>query len=259
MQFFRATQMICVTLAVTGVAEAQTPEVSTEIGLYGFGVAIGGETQVGDATMDIDLSTGDVLDALDGVFLGYIEHQRGDWLFLFRSEYMDLGFDSTVSRGPVDVDTKAGFSQWTHQGFAGYRFREMSRGADTITADVFGGLRYVNINMDVDSTLSLIGPGVDRGFKQQIDFLDPVIAVRGKYTWSDEWGLAGWIDLGGFGLGSNYSTTVEITVDRQFSNGWRVFGGWKYFTFEYEDDTRFGDLKMTPTYMGPTFGASYRF
>lgn len=248
-----------VTLCATGAA-AQAPSVSTEIGLYAFGVSIGGETEVGDATLENDLSVSDILDALEGVFLAYVEHQRDDLILFWRSEFMDLKFDSSATRGPVSVDTDARFAQWTHHGYVGYRFHTSQRddGA-TVTADVLGGARYVSIDMEIDGDVAALGGNVSRRFDRTIEFTDPVVALRAKYAFANGWGLAGWIDVGGFGVGSEYSTSAEVTIDRTWANGWRVFGGWKYFTFRYEDDSRFGDLVVKPTYSGPVLGASYRF
>lgn len=246
-------------LGLSALAMTAQAEVSTEIGLYGYGVAIGGNVELGNVDMDIDLSTSDVLDALNGAFLGYVEHQRDDWLFLFRVEYMDLRFDGETSRGPISVDTDAKMTQLTPQAFVGYRSYDAMRGADRLTADVFAGIRHIDIDLDVDASVRVFGADVNRGFEQGISFTEPVLAARAKYTWSNAWGLAGWVDLGGFGIGSDLSYTAEVTVDRQFDNGWRVFGGWKYFAFEYTDDTRYGDLTFKPTYQGPVLGASYRF
>ncbi|MCV6596552.1 MAG: hypothetical protein OIF40_05635 [Mangrovicoccus sp.] len=240
-------------------APALAQDVSTEIALYGFGVAIGGETQIGDTVMDIDLSSRDVLNSLDAAFLGYIEHARGPWRFQYRAEFMDLGFDSTFRRGPVLVDGEAGFAQWTHSAYVGYRVQERPQGSGALAIDLLGGLRYVNIDMSVDANLAVIGPGVDLGFGQTVDFLDPVAAARATYAFNDAWSVFGWADIGGFTIGSEYSTSVELGVKRQFENGWQIFGGWKFFTFKYTDTNRFGKLTMTPTYTGPVFGGAYRF
>ena len=249
---------LCV-LGLSTPLAAQETTVSTEVGLYGFGVAIGGDASLGPVTADIDLSAGDVLDALDGAFLGYVEHRRDAWLFLVRVEYMDLGFDADFARGPVTLRTGATLRQLTPQAFAGYRVQDTRRGTDRVSADLFAGVRHVDVDIDVDASLAAFGRDVDRGFESSITFTEPVLAARAKYTWNDAWGIAGWVDVGGFGIGSDYSAAVELTVDRQWENGWRVFGGWKYFTFEYTDDRAAGDLTFTPTYSGPVLGASYRF
>ncbi len=234
-------------------------DVSTEIGLYGFAVAIGGDAALGPVDLDIDLSVRDVLDALEGAFLGFVEHRRNDWLFVFRVEYMDLSFDAEVTRGPLSVSTAADMAQLTPQAFVGYRFQDVRTDRNRLTADIFAGLRRIDIDLDVEASLAGLGPGVDRGFEREIAFTDPVIASRTSYRWDDRWGVSGWIDVGGFGLGSEYSITAELTVDRRWDNGWRVFGGYKFFTFEYEDSRDVGDLTFTPTYQGPLLGASYRF
>ncbi|MBE3637094.1 hypothetical protein [Mangrovicoccus algicola] len=238
------------------VAAQQAPGIETEIGIYGFGVAIGGDASAGGAEMDIDLPFGDVWDALEGLVLAYAEHRRGNWIYFARAEYMDLdGFEAETSRGPVSVEARAGMAQWTVQGFAGYRVTDRATQAGRLTADLLGGLRYVSIDMDVDASLAAFGRETRRDFGKRVEFTDPVVALRAKHVWNDAWGLAGWIDLGGFGAGSEFSTSAEITIDRQWSNGWRAFGGWKYFTFDYED----GPLEMQPTYSGPVLGVSYRF
>jgi len=248
------------TLAAFGVSQAaEAQDVSTEIALYGYAVAIGGETDFNDTTMEMDLSSGDVINALDAAFLGYVEHARGPWRFQYRAEYMDLGFDSRFRRGPVLVDGDAGFAQWTHSAYVGYRVQEGPQGTGELAVDLLGGLRYINIDMSVNANLSVIGPGVDLGFSQTVDFLDPVVAVRGTYAFNDKWSVFGWADVGGFTLGSEYSTSFEVGVRREFENGWVAFGGWKYFTFNYVETNGLGKLNMKPTYTGPVIGGAYRF
>lgn len=68
-----------------------------------------------------------------------------------------------------------------------------------------------------------------------------------------------WLDVGGFGIGSDLTYQVIGTVGYLFDSGVRVFGGWRYFAFDYETEDGGLDKTLDLGYSGPVFGASYAF
>jgi hypothetical protein len=70
---------------------------------YIWGAGLDGETGIGQVTGEVDLSFGDILETLDGGFLGHFEASKDRWTILSDIVFLDLGQDLTQPNGAADV------------------------------------------------------------------------------------------------------------------------------------------------------------
>ena len=196
----------------------------------------------GEAT----LSFSDALDNLDFAFMGAFEAHNGQWGGAIDLMYLDLSFGDDTP-GPLfsGVDTDLEMTIVTAVGF--YRVFE-----DRQTAvDLSAGLRWT----EVDTTLDF-RPGVaaGRSLSSSVDWVDPIIGGRVRHQLTENWGLTGLADWGGFASDSE-TYQVLLTADYAINESWVIRGGYRYISFEYED----GDTTLNIDQSGPIVGVTYRF
>lgn len=166
------------------------------LGIYGFVPWVDGTSGAGSQTTDLDLTGGDILDALRFADLldGEVVYDNR-FSAMIDVMYANLGGASTTNRGNR---VRLTFRESIIEGRAGYRF--ISRGPTWLEAYV--GLRY----WDISRSLSLTGPlGITPTSVAGDSWIDPIVGLRGRYGIAENWGLIGQGDIGGFGIGSDFS------------------------------------------------------
>lgn len=230
--------------ATLAPAAAQAQDWSGQLTLYGWGAGVTGDFTpfTGGPTLSFDKSLSEVLEDLDGAFFATGLLRRGD-LVLFG----DLTYSRSSRAGlvPPGVPASGELTIRSVTLAAGRRF-DTGGGSHV---DVLGGLRAWSL----DGRVSVPLAGVS--IAPTVDFVDPIIALRGSTPLSDRWSLLGYIDVGGFGVGSDLTWQAAVTANYQATDNLVLSIGWRHLEVDYSDNgTRF-DGAMT----GPVFGATLRF
>ena len=118
-----------------------------------------------------------------------------------------------------------------------------------VTLDVLGGGRYWYIHMDLDTT-SPVNP------TKYNDFVDPIIGIRTRMDLTDKLALNLEGDIGGFGVGSDFTWNAQGSFSYQFTHLISAFAGYRVLYVDYKagNDNRFQE-----TIQGPLGGVTFRF
>jgi hypothetical protein len=112
--------------------------------------------------------------------------------------------------------------------------------------DVTAGLRAVELGLDVE-----VG-GVDADASES--WIDPWVGARGRRALGGGWALTASGDVGGFGVGSDF--TWPAAPYAGWSAGrWRIDLGYRALSVEFDDD----DLDTELLAHGPIVGVGVRF
>ena len=228
----------------------------TEIGMYMFLTDIKGDTRIGNVVSDVDVPVSDVLDELDMAFMAFVEHRNGKWSFIGDIFYANIGAKDTIARNnvtAVSVDVDVELKQLMLEGFVAYRVVDKRDGITRFGVDLLGGLRYNKIETELGVQVSALGLTTAGSRNGDIDWTDAVVGVRTQYSFGNGWGLSGWADIGDGQDSSSYQ--LIGLVNYTFKNKARVFGGYRKYNMEYEDNSIALDLD----YQGPILGVSFRF
>ncbi len=115
--------------------------------------------------------------------------------------------------------------------------------------DVFFGLRY----FDLATRVAFQGPlGTKKG---SVDFVDPVLGVRGQWALGERWNLDLRVDIGGFGVGSEFSTQLGALFGYKLSKAWNLGLGYRGLAMNVDKD----DVEFDAQIWGPVFGVAYSF
>jgi len=251
-----ASALLAGTLALGAgaAATAQTTTAQTggwqfELTPYIWAAGMKGDVQSGPLPkISVDVSFSDILDVLDFGLMGAFEARKGRWGMLFDAIYMKLEMDGTASStgpGGLTVNAKLEMKQTLLAAAAMYRAVE---GRSPV--DVVGGLRYVKIEASADINGSLFGQTgtVSRSGKE--DWVDPYIGVRIQHPVSDRWTLVGYADIGGFGVGSDFTWQAIAGVNYDFSKSVSAKLGYRYLGVDYDKGGFLYDMDSYGAYLG---------
>jgi len=224
-----ATLLGCLGTLAVAAASADTTEGGWQhtVVVYGMGAALSGDATVADVTVPVDLSASDVFDALEMGAMGAYRADNGTWSILVDATFMGLGGTAESKRdivkGDVDMD------QFTLMGTLGRYFTRHLEGLLTLT--------YIDLSNDLKVTLRnpVTGAQQTRSASADASWVDPMLGLRYSVPFADQWRVSVRGDVGGFGIGSDFSWQGLATVHWQGSDTFGAVLGYRVIGFDYED------------------------
>lgn len=223
---------------------------------YLWGANLNGDVRIGRVEEDVDLGFIDVIKDLSFGGMLYAEarkHRYGAFTNMFFVRTKDS------SSGTVDTDVKSDTAQVAVGGF--YRALEWQWGETAagsplrLAVEPLAGIRWSYIRAEVELSGGPVNlPQADRSES----FVDPIIGVRIGSGLSENWLAFVSADVGGFGVGSDYSWNIQGYVGYRmtmFSIPTVLSVGYRALHQKYED----GDFKWDVTQHGPILGMIYTF
>lgn len=119
--------------------------------------------------------------------------------------------------------------------------------------DVCAGGRVYNFYTEIVLRPNLLNQGVNASGSST--WADPILGLRGRYYVSRNVFLSAYGDVGGFGVGSDFSWQVIGTLGIQATQSCDVHLGYRALGFDREE----GRSKQDITTHGPIIGAAIRF
>ncbi len=244
MPFIRTFAALAVTTAtlaaVPGAAQAE--DWSGQVTLYGWGAGVTGDFTpiAGGPRLSFEKSLSEVLEDLDGALFVTGLARRGD-LVLFG----DLTYSASSRSGlvPPGIPAAGELTMRSLTLAAGKRF---DAGGGT-TVDVLGGVRAWDIDGAVISPVLSVAPSAS--------FVDPILALRVNTQLSDRWSVLSYVDVGGFGVGSDFTWQVAVTANYQARDNLYLSAGWRHLAVDYEKGGTVFDGAMS----GPVIGVTLTF
>lgn len=213
---------------------------------YLWGINIDGDIKSGPVTAPVDVSFSDVFDNLEAAFIVHFESMyKNQWGFLMDVNYLDLESDLALPTGiSQNVDLNLTLAE-----FSGiYRTQH-----DAHTFDVIFGLRYV----EVETTVNIIGgPTLVDGSK---DWLDPLLGGRWIWSFADDWSLVTRGDIGGFGVGSDFSFHAIGIVEWQPFQYASFLAGYRALYMDYDEGSGRDHFNYDATVHGPIIGLNFKW
>jgi len=220
---------------------------------YIWGAAMSGKVEAGALpAIDVEMSFSDILDNLDAGLMGAFEARKGRWGLLFDAIYMKLEASGTASRtgpGPIGATATASADlELTQKMFAAAVAYRMQEGRAPI--DVIGGLRYSKIEADATINGSFFAQAGTVARSAEKDWVDPYIGVRAAYPITSHWTLVSYADIGGFGVGSDFTWQAILGANYEISKTFAAKFGYRYLSVDYDKDGFVYDMSNSGLYLG---------
>ncbi len=214
---------IAAVIAVLGLAPPTLAEDvedgwSKELALYLWGISLDGTQVIRGVPIEVDVGFGDILDDLDLAFTTHFETKKDDWMIVFDVNYAKLGPEAV---GPVDdIEVKFGFVELG----GGYRLGDRFH--------LLFGARYIALDVDVElveTSLPVTRIAGDQGW------IDPYIGGRFEVPIGERWSFIGRLDVGGFGVGSDFAWNVAALFEVDVAQRASLIFGFGVLDVDYED------------------------
>jgi hypothetical protein len=215
-----------------------------QVTVYGWGAGIGGDFTpfTGGPTLSFDKSLSEVLEDLDAAFFVTGLAVRGNFVVFGDLSYSKSSKSGLVSSG---VPASGEVSQTSLTLAAGQRVVDDG----TTTVDVLAGARAWWLDGEVNVPLAGVSLAPSK------NFVDPIVALRVNHRIADRWTVLGYLDAGGFGVGSDLTYQVAVTASYKVTDKLFLSGGYRHLYLDYSD----GGTSFDGAMSGPLVGATWRF
>ena len=253
----RHATIVCVACLGVGLAQeglaADTDPWQFEVTPYFLAAGLDGTVGVRGVEADLDVSFNDIWDSLDSAFMGMFTAQKGPWTFELETVYLKLEDQGAKGvTGPFGKVSVGGALELTTeltilQGSVGYRVLD-----DATKVDLIGALRYTDIDVDMDvsitTTPGIVFPGGAASVSGSESWTDAVVGARVLQPVADNVALVGYADVGGGGSDLTYQLIGG--VNWTFRKGFTSKLGYRYLSWDYEDDGTKWDVAASGLYLG---------
>ena len=191
--------------------------------------------------VEVDKSFSQLMDSLDAAAFVTGTARRG--ALVVQADLTHAATSDAVPL-PLGLAARAKVSQSSATLTAGYAWvADERRGIDLLA-----GIRYWDINAAVAV------PGVAAA-RSDSTFVDPVAGVRWRQQLAPRWSSMAYVDVGGFGLGSDVTWQLLALANYQASEQVFVSLGYRHQQLDYRDKGKRLDVALS----GPMLGLTWRF
>ena len=243
--------MLGVFLSGIAVAEERTSHVEGwefVVAPYLWLIGTDGDIALRNTKASADADFGDVWDDLEAGFTGYLEARKDKWGVYGDFSYLRLQNGAKVGPVKVDIETSStlvevGVLHRVYEGFAGDH---------PVGTDVFAGARYNGIDGEIDFAAV---PDVTK----DKSWIDPIIGAAFSRDMSEKFVVTVSGDIGGFGIGSDFTWSFRILGGYRLSKAINLWFGYRYLDTDYDDGSGANKFEYDVAVHGPIIGASFHF
>jgi hypothetical protein len=197
--------------------------------------------------VSVDADFGDIIENTDIALMLAAEARRGRFGIVTDLSYLALSADGNTPGplfGGADVDTSTVFAT-----FAGF-YQVVAH--ERVSLDALAGARVWYVDTEIDLSTGLLPA---RNVQDDEVWADPVVGLRWNAQLGRGFFLAGYADVGGFGVASDSTWQLLGTLGYRFNDWFSARAGYRHLDVDYDNDGFVWDVELS----GPIVGATFRF
>jgi hypothetical protein len=207
-----------------------------DFSLYGLAAGMSGEVGIGPVNADVDFGFDKVWNNLEFAMMGTVQVGYDRWTFTTDVVFMGLG----ASRNNLTVD----MDQWMVEPTLSYR---VSKYFEPLV-----GVRYNNLSGEIR------GPLNRNPFGTQ-DWWDPIVGANLTLPMGKKFNFNFRGDIGGFGVGSDFTWQVFPYFDWRFAKWGSLQAGYRWLDMDYETGSGNSQFTYDMLSQGPQLGFTIHF
>jgi hypothetical protein len=234
------------------LAQTETPEKKWHFltDVYLMFPNINGETGIGELLVPIDASAGDVFSNLKIGGMFYFEAQTSKWALTSDIVFMNLNED--ITPGKIIESGEVTGKQFIWEAAALYRI------APFWEVGVGGRLNNLDVGIDVNRRVLPSGTEAVSGSKTAT-WYDPVLITRLATDINNKWLFQFRGDVGGFGIGSDFTWQLGGYVGYRFTKVFQLTGGYRILSMDYNKDVKNTQFVFDVDEFGPVIRLGFNF
>ncbi|MEX0293579.1 hypothetical protein AAH995_09510 [Pseudomonas putida] len=150
-----------------------------------------------------------------------------------------------------NIDAKIDTKQFTATLMGGYRVID----SPGFSLDALAGARVWHISNRVKVIGSLGSLSKSTSYHESFGWVDPLVGLRAFLPITQKLSVQGQADIGGFGIGSDFTWSTLVTVNYAFRDSLSTSVGYKLLDVDYDYNGHVYDTRLS----GPALGMTYRF
>ncbi len=250
---------------------------------YGWLMGINGDVSVQGNTVNVNESFIDLVENSDSLMalMGYFEARNGRFAMFTDVVWADLSFSGSIQRSAnpianlnilVSANAELDYELTIVQSGVAIEVARWDNGTSTTALDLMGSARYWNHSVDVSVGVTATGTLPRIGFQASgtravgrtgtLEWVDPVVGARLRHQKSSGSELTLTGDVGGFGVGSDFSWQALATYGRDtifFGIPVHAVVGYRALSVDYSEGGSFGSNGIDAVLHGPVVGAKFRW
>jgi len=210
-----------------------------------------GETGIGDlVSVPIEANPGDVFSNLRFGGMIYFEAQTKKWAITSDLVFMNLENEITETAILPSGTVKANQGIWENAGL--YRVLQF------LEVGVGGRLNHLKTSMDVNRNVFPLG--TEEVIRESTaTWFDPLIIARLSADIKDRWLFQLRSDIGGFGIGSDFTWQVQGYFGYRFSKLFQLTAGYRILSIDYKKSTGSEPFVFDIYEFGPVIRFGFNF
>ena len=261
---------------VAGPALAEGPkqgEWQFSVTPYVWAAGLEGDVTVKGRAASVDASFLDIVETADSIFgfMGVFEARKGDWGAFVAPMYLNIGVDEDVGIGPLTIDADVTVEMTIIEFGVSYRLVSSTLGSETgegsgqpAWIDAIVGGRYTSLDAEIDlkvsaPSLGLSGARVSKGNR---DWTDPFVGARAHAPLTEKVWVQARGDVGGFGVGSDFSWQALGLLGydfKMFGRDASVAAGYRALYMDFEEGSGSNLFQYDILMHGPIIALQTRF
>ena len=222
---------------------------------YLWALSLDGNAQVGALEADVDAPFSDTLSNLNGALMMIIDARKDRIGLVSNIMYSRIQNEQGIGSARLDATNDSGMVSIA----AYYRILEHTHGQSAsgkplrVVIEPELGVRWTHMSAE----LKLKEAGTSRQLQGSENWVDPFVGARFKVDFSDRWDIAVEGDVGGFGVGSDYTWGAHALLGYHF----KLFGhnsalrfGYRALYQDYDSGSGRERFKWDVTQHGPILG-----
>ncbi len=231
--------------STSALAEDAAGDWRQTVFVYGMGAAIDGDAQIGNVAVPVDVSISDLFDALKFGAMAAYRIENDEWSFTGDVTYMNLGWSGQTQQGRASAGVD--IEQLTLMGTVGRRISPH--------LEALFSLGYFDLSTDLRVRVLEQRTEASR----DASWVDPLIGLNYVVPFGDKWSYTLRGDVGGFGVGSDFTWHMITTFRRQNTDSFGWYFGYRVIAFDYEDGSGRNYQRYDLVEHGPGIGIAYSF
>jgi len=227
-------------LAPPAARAGETNQWTFDVSLYGLPVGMSGDVGIGPVNADVNAGFDKIWDNLEFGAVGKLRLGYDRWALTTDVLYMDL----LGSKNGVTAE----LDQWLVEPSLSYPVSKYF--------EPLAGVRYNNLSGEIRGPGILPTPRIPTGTQE---WWDPIVGANLTLPLARKFNFNVRGDIGGFGVGSDFTWQVFPYFGWQFAQWGSLQAGYRWLYMDYETGSGASRFKYDILNQGPQFGFTFHF